>query len=65
MPDYGLAKSGDDPDFDLFSIEEKREMLYKPGGFFDEKPKIGPLINKIVLEWGCRDWSKQFFPFLI
>ncbi len=36
----------------LFSIEEKRERLYKPGGFFDENPYRGkkPLVGKVVLD---------------
>ena len=36
----------------LFEIEEKRGLLYKSGGIFDENPsrrKI-PLVGKIVLE---------------
>ena len=38
--------------FSLFSIEVKRECLYKKGGFFDENPYRGvkPLVGKVVLD---------------
>ena len=49
LPDYGRELSQEDHDFDLFSIEDKRERLYKPGGFFDENPTSGPLVNRTVL----------------
>ena len=37
----------------LFEIEEKRGLLNKPGGIFDENPSRRklPLVGKIVLEW--------------